>query len=159
MTKSLDSLTPRRINPAWFKPKLTLDHVAALLSQNYTQAECARLLCVSKQAVNQFISYHQDALLPLIDASDMALSLRCKSKAIEILNSIDEVDVKKASLLQKTTSMGILIDKHRLLQSQSAVDNGKDIVIHIHNALFTHAPTNIKSIDTIDVKVEPPSLP
>ena len=127
---NLDILTPEHVK-SWFRPKLTVEHIAALISKNYTQAQCASLLKVSRQAVNQFIERHRDVLIPLIDATDMALSLRCKAKAIEILNSVDEVDVKKASLLQKATALGIFVDKYRLLSSQSTAN----VDLHLHAKL------------------------
>lgn len=110
------------------KPKLTVEHVAALLQKNYTQVQIAKHLHVSRQAVDQFVDRHYDILQPLIDNTDTVFAIRLKSEAIKVANSIDDADHKKANLLQKATTVGILIDKYRLLTNKST-DN---LDIHLH---------------------------
>ena len=135
------------------KAKLTVEHVAALLRKNYNQAQIAKLSNVSPQAVNQFIETHYDVLHPLVDNTDTVLALRLKAKAIEIANTIDGDDIKKASLMQKATATGIFIDKYRLLSGQSTANVEWDIALRrVHANLFQPAKEEIKAIDIAPAK-------
>ena len=54
----------------------------------------------------------------LRDQKRESLSDRLSDIAENILDSISDKDIEKATLVQKTTAVGILIDKSRLLQNQ-----------------------------------------
>lgn len=106
---------PARID---LTPTLTVPLVAALLQKNYSQAAISRYCGVTRQAVNQFISWHRDELAVMLDYENI-MPRMLKKKVYEIISSIDLRDIKKASLQQKVTSAAIAIEKHRLLEGES----------------------------------------
>jgi hypothetical protein len=55
------------------------------------------------------------------------------SKRAEILNSITDVDIKDASLLQRATTYAIMYDKHALLEGRATSINDTDIRVLIAN--------------------------
>ena len=119
------------------KAPLTVEHVAALLRRNYSKSDIAKLSNVSPQAVDQFIDRHYEVLHPLIDITDYILASKLKAKAIGIINSIEQSDIEKASLMQKSTAAGIFIDKYRLLSGQSTDNLAIDGTLRaIHSKLF-----------------------
>jgi predicted transcriptional regulator len=100
--------------------KLSVDNVATLiLSGINNQAQLARMLGVSPQAINQYIHRHADDLRILIDNTDSIMAIKYKYQAMRYLDSIDNSTIQKASLLQRVTAAGISTDKYRLLSGQS----------------------------------------
>jgi len=130
------------------KAPLTVEHIAALLRRNYTQADIARLSNVSPQAVNQFINNNYEVLHPLIDNTDHILASKLKSKAIGIINSIVDSDIQKASLMQRSTAAGIFIDKYRLLSGQSTDNLAVDGALRSIHAQLFKLPAPVEPIPT-----------
>lgn len=100
------------------KQPLTVPLVATLLSKGRSQADIGRTFHISRQAVNQFIKANASALDCLKDFEDIAINT-IKHNVLQIVQSVDAGDIKKAGLVGKFTATGIGIEKVRLLEDKS----------------------------------------
>ncbi len=98
------------------KYKLSVKSISILMLRGYTQAAISRLFGVSEAAVSQYITRHYSELAPLIDKSGDLLSLEFKSLANKIVQSVKDVDIKRANLRDRIVSAGIALDKSQILQ-------------------------------------------
>lgn len=112
----LDEIDQLQAKPVY---RLTIDNVSTLILKSFSQTQIAKILRVSKQAVNQFINNHADTLRPLIDNTDSILAQRFKREAIESLDSIDTILREKASYSQRIIGSAIATEKYRLLADKS----------------------------------------
>lgn len=100
--------------PILHRHKLTIPVVSMYIRKGYSQAEIAKLHNVSRQAVDAFVERHREVLADVLQYEEIFPTV-IKYNNIIIEKSIDSNDIKKASLLQKRTAVGIGIDKHQLL--------------------------------------------
>lgn len=101
---------------------LTPELICSMLLRGHTQADIARATKRTTAAICQYIKRHANKIQILTDKTDNLLALRLKGKAHDILDSISEADLKRAGLNNKAMSIGILLDKSRLLSGQSTLN-------------------------------------
>jgi len=107
---------PTKINVA---PKqIPIELLISYQQKKLSAVDIGRIVGCSDSNVRQRLS---EAGYPIIKAKHFkeheATIINLKRK--EILESISETDKKKASLMQKVTSYGILFDKQRVLEDKS----------------------------------------
>ena len=103
----------------------------ALYATGYSQRQIADRLTVSKTTVQTWVTSSDIecnyGLQQLNDQTKRNLAQRQYNLSSHILGAITEDDVKKASLLQKTTASSQLIDKARLLDGEST-----EVIDHVY---------------------------
>lgn len=106
--------------PDNLKVKLSIPLIAAYLKRGYNENQIATVCNISRQAVNEYISRHEEELLPLIE-NDGYLALRARNIACK---AMDRIDINLDSTTQKdlialNAISGTHVDKYRLLSGQS----------------------------------------
>lgn len=104
--------------PVRFQRILEVPGVAILLSKGKSMSEIAEIYNVSRQAVHQFLQRNADRLSALQNGDEI-IAAKIQDKLHCILEAVDTNDIKKAGLLQKFTSIGIGVEKMRLLSNKS----------------------------------------
>ena len=103
----------------------------ALYSTGYSQRQIAERLSVSNGTVHAWVSSSdiEDnyGLQQLNEQTKRNLAQRQYNLSSHILGAITDDDVKKASLLQKTTASSQLIDKARLLDGEAT-----EVIDHVY---------------------------
>lgn len=106
------SKQPAKVNK-WARDK----KIKALAAAGLTQREIAKQVELSVGRVNAIIT---EAFTPqeMAQFKDIEANLIAKKRA-DIIKSIGEQDIEKASLMQKAASYGILYDKQALLEGRA----------------------------------------
>ena len=128
--------------------------VCALHATGYSEREIAGRLGVSKGTVHNWIhsSDIEDnyGLQQLNGQTKRNLAQRQYRLSSHILGAISEEDVKKASLLQKTTASSQLIDKARLLDGEAT-----EVIDHVYKKQGqTKKHINEFDSDIIDIQAK-----
>jgi hypothetical protein len=92
----------------------------ALLDDGHTIRSIAKDLRLSTGTVQAIKNGQIKPYASLVEQAKKALDAKLALKSNLILDSIDNEDISKASLLQKASSYGILFDKQRLNSGQSS---------------------------------------
>lgn len=105
------------------KPRyvLSVPIVSALLGRGQTQAQIATMFDISQASVSTYIKRNK-ASIGMINNFDSVMINTLKDKALEVQQSVNEDDYKKASLSQKAVATGIFIEKARLLEDKSTAN-------------------------------------
>ena len=108
----------------------------ALRSAGLSQKQIADSLKISKSTVHVWLNavrQDDERFNDLVERIKTGLPNKAYFLANTVMSSINDDDIKKASLLQKTTAAGIMIDKARLIDGQSTENQAvwvkKDITI------------------------------
>jgi len=108
--------------------KLTTAQIEAIHQVYATcgnMAEVARVLRISKGTVNKYLRKIDDAeVVELRAKAQRELAGKIHYKAHEIIDSITPEDMAKASLLQKTTSAAIFVDKEAVINANERALTG-----------------------------------
>ncbi len=112
-----DCLTKKKI-------KLSVSIIVNLMDKGLRQVDIARACNVTKQSVNDYIQRHYDEIVPLIGDNDKVIAIKAKqiaNKALDKINDIIDVtdDFSKRDIVPLSTTVGINIDKYRLLSDKS----------------------------------------
>ena len=101
--------------------------IFALRLSGYKYGEIAALFGIAEEQVRLVLrdpSFSSPRLQELYEKTQATLRDRMMALATTILSSISDDDLENASLLQKTTSLSMLIDKSRLLEGKSTQNIG-----------------------------------
>ena len=117
--QTLPALTDIKPNPHPCAPKyVDVYYILELANKGLAGTEIAKIIGISKQAVNYHIKKHRTAIKGLkYYKSNRADILALKGK--ELLESLTPQEIKKMPPGSRVNSFGILYDKERLERDQS----------------------------------------
>jgi predicted DNA-binding protein YlxM (UPF0122 family) len=133
-------------------PQVKKLDVKKVLHQRIDKGMSTREIAASNGVCHQAVSQ----LLNRVNSSDVLSTYANKRADVysliehDILNSIDDEDVKKASLLQKVTAAGILKTHHNLETGKATSISEVDI----RQIIATLPTAKVEDDNVIDVKVE-----
>lgn len=133
------------------QPRIDLKQALSMRLKGVSGSEIARAQGVSATAVNKRLkplltkipgwehrTEYQDKQADILDAL-----------AAGIVSSITPKDLKKASLLSKVNSMGVLIDRSRLIRGQST-SNSVSVLLARHVHINAPTVTDVEVIELND---------
>ena len=137
-------------------PKIDLDYAIQLRLKGLSYEEIAKIFNVSKQAVhNRLTGYISENIE--IQAFSKHKADILAGKQAEILRSLTEEDIKKASAYQRVGMFGILYQNERLERGLSTQNiDTKSIAIHLQTVAKDLEDRKAKLLQSVDNQCSAP---